>query len=111
MGTGYCYGEQHVGVWASGLLGEEYVLNRLRDLVHACALRTSHLGIKELADGFEIVGDIDYRNPRDRDSMLKVRDRALAFLQSHTAEGFYWRIDKGDLVLWPKSYVRVNALL
>lgn len=111
MGTGYCYGEQHVGVWANGLLGDEYVLNRLRDLVHSCALRVAHLGIQDLADGFEIVGDIDYRNPRDREGTLKLRDRALAYLQKHTAEGYFWRIDRGDLVLWPKSYVRVNALL
>lgn len=111
MGSGYCYGQQHVGVWADGVLGEEYVLNRLRDLVHSCSLRVAHLGITELADGFEIVGDIDYRNPRDRDAMLTVRDRALAYLQKHTAEGFFWRIDRGDLVLWPKSYDRSKTLL
>ena len=91
------YKEQHIGIYAHGVLGRTYVRMRLRDLIAKLRLQivdTDDLSqCRELIDRFDTLAD----NAGESDSVLVAR--ATDLLQKYTLPTLKWRVGIGDLRL------------
>lgn len=97
MRYGLCFDHDDVGIYATAGYGQEYLWQRLRDLVDSCWIKESNSLGRIEGKVITQLFDASMRNGIPVQQFLI--DDALDFLQQRTAEGLVWRISGNELSL------------
>lgn len=84
---------KNLGCFIDGAFGHERTRAKLADLVRGTIRRIDHSG--EIETGLELIAELESQPSDD----LSEEDDAVSFLQDHTADGFIWEFNAGDLLL------------